>query len=309
MLRVYGKLGHMGILGYLPTGTIVYPVTPPTNRSEGNIGVASKRWCWGEVPWALNTSSSFIDPARGVPKPADLSSMGLPATPNLFNFIFGMPRPNNVFGLWAPDNTLSGLIPFTEYTPFYTIGLPFIPCDYQSALRREANNVLIGGVYPARVLFDPTREEANSDAIPPRGMREANTWDSMRYLDSFAMYGFRMISEVPRKFTIGQGYDYRTAVSSYWLDRYAVTTHFSPGASSDPAVQRTALDHGRQTSLRIARYNGIGYDRIRINLRTAAAKERGFDIEITPYGTSYRGARWLWGLRTNGVIGDSWGAP
>ncbi len=296
MLRIYARIGHLGVASYMSPGSLAFAVTDPVNRSAANIGKPDKRWGWGEMPWSLTPNVSKVL----VPLKSDLPKDD--PDPNLTHFALGLPGQNvPVRMIPQVDTDTAGgrdwAISLTSND--ITRGAIFFPGDYQTPLNQADGVSTVAAIYPARSFYNLTGTPIFDSS--GKAIGSAPGWDAQTSLDSLHIYPYRLMNDPTYARTMKYG------DLSFMEKRNSVSTSFAPAIPSDP---RSSPRDSAPISLRlrVLRTNQLGYDRL--NARVVIARPdtgKGYEMEITPLGSSFRGARWIWGLRTNGRIGDQGG--
>lgn len=348
LVRIYGKLGHLGTAAYMSPGTVPFPLTEPVNRPEYVPGLSpstedyfgvyppvqsqkdkmtSQRWSWGEIPWALCPNLAALNNHTGVPSasPAPPAVLPLGLDPSLTNFINGMPSGQKTYPVEVVTTTnvttyIENMRP--QFTNQQTKGMYLFPVDYQTALNRDRGLTIIAGIYPARGFYSRTgvlrwhpvtgklMDDDNNpceQSLKPPGY--APDWDHQTSLDSLTLQPFRLMNygilEKSQGLNSRTTYD-RLAYSdlSRMEDQHTVTTSFAPaipGDSRELPVDRAPVS----LRLSVLRTNLLGYDRVTTRIKVSRAETgKGYELELSPLGSSFRGARWYWGLRAPGVMGD-----
>lgn len=351
LLRIYSKVGHLGVGAYASPGTLVFPLTEPVNRPDrdpANSNTSSEaffrkslaerktlRWCWGEVPWSLTPDAGSLTRHAGIPSPTDGPNLPIGVDPNLTNFGLGRPSHQMAYRVevpvipktWdqsAPSNTWDEEAQ-VSYTNDSTKSLAFVPVDYQAALNRTGGLSTICGIYPARAFYsgqgllrynsagELLDDDGNTCAKSGKLPAYEPAWDSISSLDSLITNPYRLMNQTGIEWSPQFRYDkadfYYRQLEYGSLRRmeasHSLSTTIAPAIPSDP---REVPDDRAPMSLRlrVLRTNLMGYDRMAARICiTRGETGKVYEFEITPLGSTFRGARWYWGLRTAGSIGDS----
>ncbi len=322
LLRIYRWVGHLGVAAYGSPGTLVFPVTAPVNRARPSSEWASNRWGWGEPPWSLtpDTGALHRKSSDAVPK------HGTPGLPVLGENSSPAPASYDVT-LGAPANARQCRVEFLSGTQWdstlLSIGndngqwLLCSPVDYIASLDGSVGMTVRRALYPVRGFWNPQAVFATND--PKKPPEYAAAWDETSLLNGVVMRPYRLMNQADRKSSdlmmINANGDEATYDKLEYGDlgvmeaRHRVSTGILPAQPSDP---RGPVSDGTNLSLRqeVLRFNQMGYDRVKIRIcLNRMASSKTYELEVVPLGSTYRGARWFWGLRSNGAMGDSGVSP